>query len=172
MDPGRVHHAAGQSRPGLLESRGRILAGAWMTGVRFRLATARRVGARLWPSEVFMTATRNRHVTIAATLAIAACVAGASGGLRAQRRAARCDRDRRHRPRWGGHQLERTRSGRLGDRGDDRPPDEIRQDGRDRRQRPLPHPRSSEGHLQRLGARLRARRFAQGADRARDAIST
>jgi hypothetical protein len=32
-----------------------------------------------------MNATRNRHVKVAATIAMAACVAGASAGLRAQR---------------------------------------------------------------------------------------
>ena len=56
---------------------------------------------------------------------------------------------------------------RLGDRGDHRSAHQVRQDRRHRRSRPLPHARSAEGELQRLGARLRAGRFAEGADRAR-----
>ena len=38
---------------------------------------------------------------------------------------------------------ERSGSRRLGDRGDDRPADEVRQDRRDRRSRALPHARSA-----------------------------
>ena len=57
------------------------------------------------------------------------------------------------------------RSRRLGHRRDHRPADEVRQDRRHRRSRPLPDARSAEGHLQRLGARLRAGRFAEGRGR-------
>ena len=55
------------------------------------------------------------------------------------------------------------RSRRLGDRGDHRTADQVRADRRHRRSGPLSHPRSSEGQLQRLGARLWPRRFSQGA---------
>ena len=40
-------------------------------------------------------------------------------------------------------------------------------DRRHRRSRPLPPPRPAEGELQRVGARLRARRLAEGAGDAR-----
>ena len=43
-----------------------------------------------------------------------------------------------------------------------RPADATHQERRDRRSGTLSHPRSSEGHLQRLGARLRSGRFAEG----------
>ena len=51
-------------------------------------------------------------------------------------------------------------------------PTKIRQDRGHRRSRALPHPRSSESQLQRVGARIRAGRLAQGADRARKDRST
>ena len=50
---------------------------------------------------------------------------------------------------------------------DDRPGHQIRQDRGHGRSRALRDPRSSAGHLQRVGARLRARRFAEGQERAR-----
>ena len=68
--------------------------------------------------------------------------------------------DKRSRRR--GHRPERARSRRLGDRGDDRPAHQIRQDRRDRRSGPLRAARPAEGQLQRLGARLRPGRFAEG----------
>ena len=46
-------------------------------------------------------------------------------------------------------------------------PTQVREDRRHRRSGPLPDARSAEGELQRVGARLRPRRFAQGHDRAR-----
>src|ERR1700704_4467627 len=55
-------------------------------------------------------------------------------------------------------------SRRVGDRRDDRPADEIREGGGDRRQGPLPHPRAAERELRRLGQRLRLDRFSQGKD--------
>ena len=69
----------------------------------------------------------------------------------------------------GGVVTERQRPGsrRLGDRGDHRPADQVRQDRRHRRSGPLRHSRSAEGELQRLGARLRPGRLAEGRSRAR-----
>ena len=49
----------------------------------------------------------------------------------------------------------------------DLPP--LHQDRRHRRPGPLRHPRPAEGQLQRVGARLRPRRFAEGEERARQA---
>ena len=80
-------------------------------------------------------------------------------------------RQRRHRRR--GARPGRARSRRVGDRGDDRTADEIRQDGRDRRPGALRHPRpAAERELQRLGARLRAGGFAQAAREARPAAQS
>ena len=59
---------------------------------------------------------------------------------------------------------ERAGGRRLGDRRDHRSSDQVRQDRRHRRPGPLRHARSAEGELQRLGARLRARRLAEGRD--------
>ena len=67
------------------------------------------------------------------------------------------DRSRRRRQRHGW-----TGSRRLGDRGDHRPAHQIRQDRRHRRPGPLRHARPAEGEVQRLGARLRPGRFAEG----------
>ena len=50
-----------------------------------------------------------------------------------------------------------------------RPADPLRQDRRHRRSGPLRRPRSAEGEIQRLGARLRPGRFAEGRRRARQA---
>ena len=62
---------------------------------------------------------------------------------------------------------EGTRGRRLGDRRDRRIcPRKFVADRRHRRSRPLPGARSAEGELQRVGARLRARRFAEGRTRA------
>ena len=77
---------------------------------------------------------------------------------------------RRHRRRR--HEREGAGGRRLGDRGDDRPADEVRQDRRHRRSRALSAARSAEGELQRVGARLRAGRFAEGARRRRARRST
>ena len=64
---------------------------------------------------------------------------------------------------------EGTRGRRLGDRRDDRAADPVRADRRHRRPGPLPDARPAEGEVQRLGARLRPRRFAEGPGRARAA---
>ena len=64
---------------------------------------------------------------------------------------------------------ERAGSRRLGHRRDDRTADQVRQDGRHRRSGPLRHPRPADRELRGLGARLRARRFAEGARQARPA---
>ncbi len=69
---------------------------------------------------------------------------------------------RGERHRWRRHRPERSRGRGLGDRRDERPSDEIRQGRRHRRSRAFPHTRSSQGQLQRVGARLRAGRLAQG----------
>ncbi len=66
---------------------------------------------------------------------------------------------------------QRTGSRRLGDRRDHRPADQVREDGGHRRARALRRSRAAESDLQRLGARLRAGRFAQGARRAGQARS-
>ena len=89
---------------------------------------------------------------------LAACQAGLT-----QQHAGR-SRHHRRRERSGrrGDQRERPRSRRLGDRGNDRPADEIREDRRHRRSRALRHSRSAPSELQRLGARIRAHRFAEG----------
>ena len=62
---------------------------------------------------------------------------------------------------------ERAGSRRLGHRRDDRPADQVRPHRRHRRPGPLRHPRSAEGQLQGLGARLWPRRFAEGATASR-----
>ena len=72
-------------------------------------------------------------------------------------------RCRRNRYRRRGARSGRTGGRRLGDRRNDRPADQVRQDRRHRRRGPLPHPRSAEGQIQGLGARLWARRLAEGA---------
>ena len=74
-------------------------------------------------------------------------------------------RQRRYRRRR--HRRQRAGGRRLGDRRNHRSADQIRQDRRHRRSGPLSRPRSAEGELQRLGARLRPGRFAEGRDRAR-----
>ena len=56
-----------------------------------------------------------------------------------------------------------ARGRRLGHRRDDRPADAVRPHRRHRRAGALPHPRSAEGQLQRLGARLWPRRLAEDA---------
>ena len=66
-------------------------------------------------------------------------------------------RQRRHRRR--GHRTERPRGRRVGDRGDHRSADPLRQDGGHRRPGPLRRARSAEGQIQGVGARLRPRRF-------------
>ena len=76
-------------------------------------------------------------------------------------------RRRRRRPGRHGDRPVRTRGRRLGHRRDPRSADAVREDRRHRRPRALPGPRSSQGDLQRLGPRLRPRRFAEDADRAR-----
>ena len=78
------------------------------------------------------------------------------------RRRDRCRRHRRCR-----HRPERAGGRRLGDRRDQGSADPLRQDGRHRRSGPLRRSRPAEGQLQRLGARLRTGRFAEGAERAR-----
>ena len=85
--------------------------------------------------------------------------------------AAGCGQHRRDRHRRRGDRRERARGRRLGDRRDHRSADQIRQDRRDRRSGPLCDPRSAEGQLQRLGARLWPGRFAEGAGRARQDCS-
>ena len=49
----------------------------------------------------------------------------------------------------------------MGDRGNDRPSHQVREDRGHRRPGPLPHSRSPEGELSRLGPRIRPRRFAR-----------
>jgi hypothetical protein len=75
-------------------------------------------------------------------------------------------RRRRHRRR-GARQQWTTGSGRVGDRGNDGPSDEIRAHGRDRRFRALRPPRPAGRELSDLGARIRACRFAEDAGKAR-----
>ena len=65
-----------------------------------------------------------------------------------------------------GHQRRRPRGGRLGDRRDRRPADDVPQDRRDRRRRPLPVARAARGGLLGLGARLRPGRLDAGDRRA------
>ena len=77
--------------------------------------------------------------------------AGSSGRYRQGRY-----RRRRAQPEWPG-------SRRVGDRRDDGAADEVRQDGRHRRPGALRDSRPADRQLQRLGARVRARGFAQGA---------
>ncbi len=61
---------------------------------------------------------------------------------------------------------------RLGDRGDHRHADEVAQDRRDRRSRPVPAARpADEGHVQHLGSRLWAGRFDAGPRHCRAARS-
>ena len=97
--------------------------------------------------------------------------AGDRGGDDVERRpggaAARGRRDRgRRRHRRRGLRTERTRSGRLGDRRDDRPSDEVRQDRRHRRSRPVSRARSAEGELLGVGPRIWPGRFGEGHGRA------
>ena len=64
----------------------------------------------------------------------------------------------------------RTRGRRLGHRGDQGPADELHQDRRHQRPGPIPASRAAERELQRLGARIRPRRFqAAGAQAEHDA---
>ena len=74
----------------------------------------------------------------------------------------------------GGVVTQRQRAGgrRLGDRRDDRPADQVREDGRDRRSGPLRPARSAESQLSGLGARLRPRRLGQGGWRAGQAAQS
>ena len=67
-----------------------------------------------------------------------------------------------NRSRWRGHRRGRTGSRRMGDRGDDRPADQVRQDRGHRRARTLLVPDLPKANYQRLGARLRAGRLAEG----------
>ena len=83
---------------------------------------------------------------------------------------ARRDRQRRHRRRGDG--TERAGGRRLGDRRDHRPADPLHQERRHRRPGPLPHPRSAEGELRGVGARLRPRRHRQGPQASRAGSST
>ena len=80
-------------------------------------------------------------------------------------RARRADRRRRHRRR--GHQQERARGRRVGDRGDHRARHPVRQDGGHRRSRSLRDSRPAARPITGVGARLRAGGFPQGQDRAR-----
>ena len=77
--------------------------------------------------------------------------------------AARCHPHRRCRPGRRGQRRPGTGSRRVGDRGNDRPAHEIREDRRHRRSGPIRDARSAEGELQRLGPRLRPRRLPEGA---------
>ena len=61
---------------------------------------------------------------------------------------------------------------RLGDRGNPRSAGALHQDRRHRRSGPLRDPRSAEGQLRRLGARLRPCRLAEGEERARQAAQS
>ncbi len=70
------------------------------------------------------------------------------------------------RPRRGGHRPVRTRGGRLGRCRDHRAPDQVRQDRRHRRSRPVPRPGPSEGELPGVRARIRPGRFTEGHQRA------
>ena len=100
-----------------------------------------------------------------AAAAMAALLCVASSTPEAQPTAVeRCLR-RRQRPRRRRAQRAGAGGRRLGDRGDHRPPHQIHQDRRHRRPGPLCAARTAEGHLQRLGTRLRPGRFAQGARR-------
>ena len=58
----------------------------------------------------------------------------------------------------------------MGDRGNHRSSDPLRQDGGHRRPGPLRRARSSESQIQGVGARLRPGRFRQGRRRARQAV--
>ena len=81
--------------------------------------------------------------------------------------ARRRHQERRRRCRRGRDEREGCRSRRVGHRRDDGPADEVREDRRDRRAGPLPHPRSPESEVRGVGPRLWARRFAQGVRDAR-----
>src|SRR6185295_790335 len=85
----------------------------------------------------------------------------AAGG--AARRPERAGCRLHHRRRAG---RARSRGRRLGDRRDQRPPDELHQDRRHRRSGALPPSRSASGELSRVGARLRPRRLDAGAGEA------
>ena len=104
---------------------------------------------------------------LGAAVAVLALAATAPTELRAQQSRGGRGRRRRHRRRR--HRPRRTGSGRVGDRGDAMICHQVRQDGGDRRPGTLRHSRSPEGELHRVGARLRARRFAEGDERARQA---
>ena len=112
----------------------------------------------------------NRHLLYSSAAASGSRgVAGGMAGGRAAGAAVAAARGihRRRRHRRRGHRQERAGSRRLGDRRDDRARHPLREDGGDGRSGPLPDPRPAAGELQRVGARLRTRRLAQGQERAR-----
>ena len=91
---------------------------------------------------------RFRQFMFVTAAAIAAALSSAG-----KRAAGADDRQRRHRRRGDGS--ERTGSRRVGDRRNHRPADAADQERGDRRSGPLPHPRSAEGELRGVRARLR-----------------
>ena len=93
-----------------------------------------------------------------AAIAVAAFLVAAPARLYAQN--AVVYRQRRYRRR--GHRTAWSRSRRLGDRGNPRSADPLRQDRRDRRPGPLRRARPAESQISGLGARLWACRFAKG----------
>src|SRR5437870_3742430 len=84
----------------------------------------------------------------------------------------RCSAHRRRRHRRCGQRAERARGRRVGDRGDDRSPDQVRADRRHRRPGPLRGARSPEGQIQGVGPRLWPRRFGEGRCRAGQAAES
>ena len=95
---------------------------------------------------------------------------GSAGRRAAGGRSGGGHRQRRHRRRRARRQ--RSRGRRLGDRGNARSAGALHQDRRHRRSGPLRHPRSAEGQLRHLGARLWPRRLAEGEERARQAAQS
>ena len=118
-----------------------------------------------------MTTKQALYLGVAA-IAIAAVWAGSVVKLGAQQAAERSGAHRQRRHRRRGHRAERARGRRLGDRRDDRPSHQVRQDRGHRRPGPLRGARPAEGQVQGLGARLRPRRFAEGRRRARQAAES
>ena len=140
--------ASGEPRPRTQSRLARRRSGAACSGDAARMSHDERTpGGRV--------ITRSRLVIVA--LAAASVTLAAGGAANARRRGER--RPRRHQRRR--HRTERPRGGGVGDRRDERPAHEVRAHRRDRRSGPVPHPGSSEGELQRVGARLRARGLAE-----------
>ena len=105
-----------------------------------------------------MNRTSASTVTLAA--AVLAGVTLALGSAAARQQNVAVDKDDLGRRR---HQRQGTGSRGLGHCGDQRPADEVREDRGHRRSRPVPDPGPAGGEVQRVGARLRSRRLAEGA---------